>query len=417
MNSFLEDEKSQVLLSTLSGVKLQKDAIKDSFILFGDLTEISRARELLLHWKTQRTQDKYNFPAVEPLSETGQSHKKVMPEEQMEIDPVSETGQSPEKVMPEEKMEIDPSYSENSDDIEVPESNAGWKRTVSKSDGVLKVNIQGGHESVRYNKQTNFTGSRDNDIYTPTVAGSDQAARLPDTHTTEINHKKIYPNLQGESSENKATNLNSGGLDSSQLKVQYQKGMEVGSSETHLYPRLQDKEQHGKDKGAVSKGTQDFPVLSDDSLMITTKEGIKVYVYQANLCYLKVDCIVNSSNSLMKHRRGLSKVISDNAGKSLDDECKKYIEIHRSLKDGDVVSTDVGKLWHYQKILHVNAPSWNSSLTDEEFFYPLSEAVVACLLEANKSKMNSVAIPALSSGKNQSSYIFIRGLPTCECGN
>lgn len=396
MNSFLEDEKSQVLLSTLSGVKLQKDAIKDSFILFGDLTEISRARELLLNWKTQRTQDKDNFPAVEPLSETGQSHEKVMPEEQMEIDPI---------------------YSENSDKIEVPDSNAEWKRTVSKSEGVLKVNIHSGHESVKYNKQTNFTDEnftegRDNDIYTPTFAGSDQAARLPDTRTTETNHNKIYPNLQGESSENKATNLKFDGLKRSQLDVQYRKGMEVGSSETHLYPRLKDKEQYDKDKGAVSKGTQHFPVLSDDSLMITTKEGIKVYVYPANICYLKVDCIVNSSNSYMKHRRGLSKVISDNAGKSLDDECKKYIETYQSLKDGDVVATNVGNLRHYKRVLHVNAPRWNSSLTDEEFFYPLSEAVVTCLHEANKRKMNSVAIPALSSGKNQYFCTIIIGFST-----
>ncbi|OPL32900.1 hypothetical protein AM593_08611, partial [Mytilus galloprovincialis] len=55
-------------------------------------------------------------------------------------------------------------------------------------------------------------------------------------------------------------------------------------------------------------------------------------------------------------------------------------------------------LRHYKRVLHVNAPRWNSSLTDEEFFYPLSEAVVTCLHEANKRKMNSVAIPALSSG-------------------
>ncbi|CAC5403547.1 unnamed protein product [Mytilus coruscus] len=85
-----------------------------------------------------------------------------------------------------------------------------------------------------------------------------------------------------------------------------------------------------------------FPIVDDDSLMMTTKEKIKIYVYQGNLCYLNVQGIVSSSNEYMNHSSGLLSVIAKEAGEKMLDDCRSYLADKTKLQQGKVCATTAG---------------------------------------------------------------------------
>jgi O-acetyl-ADP-ribose deacetylase (regulator of RNase III) len=137
---------------------------------------------------------------------------------------------------------------------------------------------------------------------------------------------------------------------------------------------------------------------SSDSHVMTTKEGVKVFVYQGNLCYINVDCIVNSSNERMDHRFGLAGVVSENAGQEMEKECKRFIKDHGFLSPHNTCVTTAGNLSRYQCVVHVCSPIWTDRKTIEDFKYDLSCVVTNALVTADSRKLKSVAIPAISSG-------------------
>ncbi|CAG2249294.1 PARP10_14_15 [Mytilus edulis] len=141
-----------------------------------------------------------------------------------------------------------------------------------------------------------------------------------------------------------------------------------------------------------------FPIVDDDSLMMTTKEKIKVYVYQGKLCYLNVQGIVNSSNESMNHSSGLFSVIAKEAGEKMIDECQSYLTDKTILQQGKVCVTTAGDLKHYSYILHACAPIWAKRKDTESYIDGLMNVIRNALISADDTKLRSVAIPAIGSG-------------------
>jgi len=137
-----------------------------------------------------------------------------------------------------------------------------------------------------------------------------------------------------------------------------------------------------------------------DSHVMTTKEGVKVFVYQGNLCYINVDCIVNSSNERMDHRSGLAGVVSEKAGQEMEKECERFMKDHGLLSPHNICVTTAGNLSHYQCVVHVCSPVWADRKTIEKFKGDLSGVVTNALVAADNRKMGSIAIPAIGSGKH-----------------
>ncbi|VDI16362.1 poly [ADP-ribose] polymerase 10/14/15 [Mytilus galloprovincialis] len=132
-----------------------------------------------------------------------------------------------------------------------------------------------------------------------------------------------------------------------------------------------------------------------DSVIMITKEGVKVFVYKADICYLsKVDCIVNPSSSKLNETVGLTNIFLE-AGEKLKTECSQYIRDHGVLHDKCVCITTAGNLNHYKKILHVKAPVWNEYLTVDAISEKVSAAITICLSQANMDSMTSIALPPL----------------------
>ncbi|XP_071176831.1 uncharacterized protein [Mytilus edulis] len=140
-----------------------------------------------------------------------------------------------------------------------------------------------------------------------------------------------------------------------------------------------------------------FPAVDDDSLMMTTTEGIKVYVYQGNLCYLNVRGIVSSSNEYMNHSSGLLSVIEKEAGEKMINECQGYLENNTKLFQGKVCVTTPGNLKHYTCILHACAPVWANRKDTDSYIEGLMTVIRNAIISANDIKLRSIAIPAIGS--------------------
>lgn len=131
--------------------------------------------------------------------------------------------------------------------------------------------------------------------------------------------------------------------------------------------------------------------------VIKTAEGISVYVYTGDLLYLEVDCIVNASNKCLEHKHGIAGSIAKAAGDSLVQECRNHVQ-DETLPVGAAVVTQSGNLKHYKCIIHAVGPRNEDYHDATEVKNDLKKTVLGCFFAATKDKLNSVALPAISSG-------------------
>ena len=135
-----------------------------------------------------------------------------------------------------------------------------------------------------------------------------------------------------------------------------------------------------------------------------TNENIPVMVYTQNILHLRVDCIVNAANDSLKHGGGIAEVISKAAGSKLDRDCNDYVRRNGPLKVGGAFVSVPGNL-PYKCVIHAVGPRWS----DYKPYKPddvtrcqrdLFMAVLNSFLKAEEKGMKSIAVPAISSGKN-----------------
>ena len=135
----------------------------------------------------------------------------------------------------------------------------------------------------------------------------------------------------------------------------------------------------------------------------TTVEGIRVYVYIANILKLPVDCIVNAANDTLQHGGGVALVIARAAGRRLTEEGNCYVRQYGLLPVGTACTTTAGHL-PYNYVIHAVGPRW----TD---YWPhtvenvkrceslLQNAILSSFTEATNRGQKTIALPAISSGK------------------
>ncbi|CAG2249298.1 unnamed protein product [Mytilus edulis] len=144
-----------------------------------------------------------------------------------------------------------------------------------------------------------------------------------------------------------------------------------------------------------------FPIAGADSLMMTTKEGIKVYVYQGNLCYVDVQGIITSSNEYMNHSAGLLSVLAKEAGEKMLDDCRSYLAYNLKLQQGKVCVTTAGNLKQYTCILYACAPIWSQRKDTDSYIEELINVIRTAVISVNNNKLGSVAIAAIGSAITQ----------------
>lgn len=144
------------------------------------------------------------------------------------------------------------------------------------------------------------------------------------------------------------------------------------------------------DKGQLSE-----KLRSSSYTSFSLENGIKVYIYSADITQLPMDVIVNAANSKLQHIGGVAAAIARKAGPSLvkesEDLIKKYGMVHMS----ENVVTTGGSLC--SSIIHAVGPQWKEHPPDQcRYFLELTlKRIFQTFLQLNE---RSIAIPTISTG-------------------
>ena len=125
------------------------------------------------------------------------------------------------------------------------------------------------------------------------------------------------------------------------------------------------------------------------------------------------DAIVNAANTRLQHGGGLAKAIVVKGGPQVQADSDKWIEEHGQLPVGGVAVTDAHGDLHCKKIIHVVGPVWTGGDNNEDQL--LTNAIQAALETADRLGLQSISIPAVSSGiykfpKERCAHIIYKGV-------
>ncbi len=133
-------------------------------------------------------------------------------------------------------------------------------------------------------------------------------------------------------------------------------------------------------------------------------EGQLLEVRQGDLTREELDAIVNAANSHLAHGGGVAGAIVRRGGYAIQEESERWVAEHGPIPTGQVAVTGAGRLackW----VIHAVGPVWQGGGAREEEL--LEKAVLNSLLKAEEMKLESIALPAISSG--------IFGFPKPRC--
>jgi O-acetyl-ADP-ribose deacetylase len=133
-------------------------------------------------------------------------------------------------------------------------------------------------------------------------------------------------------------------------------------------------------------------------------KGISLEVVSGDITIERVGAIVNAANENLSHIGGVAGAISKKGGPSIQDESDTYIRENGLVKTGQVAVTGPGTL-PCQRIIHTVGPVYETGSNIE--YNLLHKAVHNSLKIALKLELNSISIPAISSG--------VYGFPKDKC--
>jgi len=122
-------------------------------------------------------------------------------------------------------------------------------------------------------------------------------------------------------------------------------------------------------------------------------ENLTVLLIQGDITELKVDAIVNAANSYLKHGGGVAGAIVRKGGRIIQEESDRYVREHGPVPVGGVAVTSAGKL-KAKYVIHTVGPVYGEEIGDEK----LASAIRSSLEKAEELGLNSIAMPAISTG-------------------
>ncbi|XP_078684005.1 uncharacterized protein LOC144917637 [Branchiostoma floridae x Branchiostoma belcheri] len=176
-------------------------------------------------------------------------------------------------------------------------------------------------------------------------------------------------------------------------------------------------------KGAKGGENSPEPVLL---YTYTFKQGVEVKVAHGNITTLKVDAIVNAADAQLKHGGGVAKAIVEAGGYIIQEESTEKMKTRGWLKPTETEITGAGSL-PCKNVIHAHGPKWQANEA-KECTKMLTQTCINILQAAEGLQAESVAIPAISSGKygmpkkdcaqallsGVLQYIFTKRTPSCS---
>jgi O-acetyl-ADP-ribose deacetylase len=125
----------------------------------------------------------------------------------------------------------------------------------------------------------------------------------------------------------------------------------------------------------------------------TFPSGLVFEIAEGDLTAEKVDAIVNAANAYLQHGGGVAGSIVREGGASIQEESDAWVRTRGPVSFGHPAVTGAGSL-PCRYIIHAVGPRWGEG--DEE--YKLIAAVKGSLNVADDLKLDSLALPAISTG-------------------
>lgn len=123
------------------------------------------------------------------------------------------------------------------------------------------------------------------------------------------------------------------------------------------------------------------------------KGKVKLVACKGDITAQDTDAITNAANSHLAHGGGVAGAIVRKGGYEIQEESNKIVRERGPIPVGEAVVTGAGKL-KAKYVIHTVGPRWGEG--DEE--NKLYRAIQSVLREADKLKITSVSIPAVSTG-------------------
>lgn len=121
--------------------------------------------------------------------------------------------------------------------------------------------------------------------------------------------------------------------------------------------------------------------------------GLEVMVVKGDITSLEADAIVNAANPYLKHGGGVAGAIVRRGGYTIQEESDEYVRVHGPVPVGSVAVTGAGRL-KAKYIIHAVGPIYGEDCGDEK----LASAIRSALNKAEELKLNTIALPAISTG-------------------
>ncbi|XP_034742029.1 protein mono-ADP-ribosyltransferase PARP9 isoform X2 [Etheostoma cragini] len=151
------------------------------------------------------------------------------------------------------------------------------------------------------------------------------------------------------------------------------------------------------------------PVTPEKRFTVTIRGGVQVSVWKADLTDFPVDAVVNAANEQLQHNGGLAQALSIAGGGKIQKDSDDHISRYGNLKTGDAIVLEAGSL-PCKKIIHAVGPCLSVYHTKSDVSRAerlLVKAIESILDKVKENRLQSVAIPAISSG------LFHYPLPDC----
>ena len=120
---------------------------------------------------------------------------------------------------------------------------------------------------------------------------------------------------------------------------------------------------------------------------------VVVQLAEGDITEIEADAIVNAANSYLKHGGGVAAAIVRKGGWEIQEESDRYVKEHGPVPVGGVAVTGAGKL-RAKYVIHAVGPRYGEERGDEK----LASAIENSLRKAEELKLESIAIPAISTG-------------------
>ena len=123
------------------------------------------------------------------------------------------------------------------------------------------------------------------------------------------------------------------------------------------------------------------------------KTGQVLQLAQGDITAETVDAIVNAANQYLQHGAGVAGAIVRRGGPSLQAESSQWVREHGLVSHAQPAYTRAGNL-PCRYVIHAVGPMWGEGDEDEK----LAAAIRGSLHLADQLGLNSIALPALSTG-------------------